>query len=176
MPTAEHRETGIDWGDPVTHRFLLRVCFLVVHPPIKEKEKMSNRILIVGALACLSVAAVAQSDQNKDKAPAQVQDTTSTDSASGQANAKRMHKPMTITAEVSKEAATPSKTSAHDDWNAQSGKSAAPKATAPAVRVAPADVSGDGNAREIQTGQQSGKKQTPAATSSKENEVTPKQK
>ncbi len=62
---------------------------------------MSKKILMVGALACLSAVAVAQSDKSsKDKAPAQSQTAAPQDAASAEATAKRMHKPITVTAEV----------------------------------------------------------------------------
>lgn len=111
---------------------------------------MSNKILIVGALACLSAVAVAQSDQSKEKAPAQDQVTTPRDAASGQASGKRMHKPVTVTAEDSaREAATgkaTGKTMASDDWQAPAAKSSQPKTTQGQSRVAAGDVNGDGKA------------------------------
>ena len=152
-----------------------------------------NKILIVGALAGLSAVAVAQSAQSdKSKAPstAPAQVTNSQGTASGQAGDKRMHKPITVTAEAGREASTgqaTGKTSAHDDWNAQA-KSADPNAP----RVATGDVNGDGKAdaapkpgqptlhntaatssevkspRDISTGQSSGKVQAQPAAAPRE--------
>jgi len=167
---------------------------------------MSNRILIVGALACLSAVAVAQSDQTKDKAPAQDQAATSRDAASGQASGKRMHKPVTVTAEVGRKASTGKATgkSASDDWQAPVAKSIDPKSTQGQPRVAAGDVNGDGKAdvaapkapgkptlqntaassagsdvkspRDIATGQMSGKRQHEPVTPGKETEAKPAQK
>jgi len=108
---------------------------------------MSNKILIVGALACLSAVAVAQSEQGKEKAPVQDQ-AASQDAASGQTTGKRMHKPMTVTAEVGKDAATGKATgkSAVDDWQTPAAKSSQPKVTENQPRVATGDVNGDGKA------------------------------
>ena len=87
---------------------------------------MTNKILIVG-FACLSLAAVAQSNSDADKKkqdPAPNAVTSPRDSASGQATGKRMHKPMTVTAEVEahqpssskiEETNQPSKKTAVDD-------------------------------------------------------------
>ena len=161
-----------------------------------------KKILIVGALAGLSAVAMAQSaqsDKSKEPSAASAQATSSQDAASGQTAEKRMHKPITVTAEVGREASTgkaTGKTSAHDDWQAPSAKIAEPKAAEPKtsepkttpnqVRVAPADVNGDGKAdavkpgqptlhntaatssdvkspRDISTGQSSGKQAQPAA-------------
>jgi hypothetical protein len=110
---------------------------------------MSNKILIVGALACLSAVAVAQSDQSKEKAPAQDQVAIPRDAASGQASGQRMHKPVTVTAEDSaREAATGKATgkTANDDWQASAAKSSQPKTTQGQSRVAAGDVNGDGKA------------------------------
>ena len=46
-----------------------------------------SKILMVGALACLSTVAVAQADQSKEKAQAQEQVTAPRDAQSGQARA-----------------------------------------------------------------------------------------
>ena len=149
---------------------------------------MTNKILIVG-FACLSLAAVAQSDSNgqkKQPAPTSNEITSPRDAASGQASGKRMHKPMTVTAEVGINAPTaskeqdinqPTKKSAADDWQAKSASST------PAVKpVAAGDVNGDGKAkvkpavsqsevkspRDMASGQASGKRQqqpAPSATS-----------
>jgi hypothetical protein len=167
---------------------------------------MSNKILMVGALACLSAVAVAQSDQSKDKASAQDQASTSRDAASGQASGKRMHKPVTVTAEVGvQDAATGKATgkSASDDWQAPVAKtSQQPKITENKSRVAVGDVNGDGKAdvaapktpataqssaasstssdvkspRDMATGQSSGKRQHEPVTATKEPEAKPEQK
>ena len=106
---------------------------------------MSNKILMVGALACLSAVAVAQADQSKDKAPAQDQVAAPRDTASGQASAKRMHKPISVTAEVGVQDAAASKPTgktAMDDWQAPAAKtSQQPKITENnKSRVAAGDV------------------------------------
>jgi hypothetical protein len=163
---------------------------------------MSNKILMVGALACLSAVAVAQSDQSKEKAPAQEQVTAPRDAQSGQASGKRMHKPMTVTAEVGAQDATnkPTGKSATDDWQAPTAKTSQPKITENnKSRVAAGDVNGDGKAdvaapkaaaqntaasssvvksqRDMATGQTSGKRQhEPAVTPAKETEGKPAQK
>jgi len=164
---------------------------------------MSNKILVVGALACLSAVAVAQSDQSKDKAPAQDQAAASRDAASGQASGKRMHKPMTVTAEVGAQAAEPNKPtnkSASDDWQTPTAKTSQPKITENKKAVAAGDVNGDGKAdvaapkatvqnpaassrsdvkspRDMATGQSTGKRQhEPAVTPAKETEAKPVQK
>jgi hypothetical protein len=166
---------------------------------------MSNKILIVGALACLSAVAVAQSDQNKDKAPAQAQAAAPQDAASAQTSGKRMHKPITVTAEVGVQDASTSKPtgkSAVDDWQAPAAKTTQqPRITENnKSRVAAGDVNGDGKAdvaapkatvqntaatstssevkspRDIATGQASGKRQQAPVTSTKETEAKPKQK
>jgi hypothetical protein len=121
---------------------------------------MKRKILFVG-LACLSAVAVAQSDgsQQKSASPAasSQQVTSPRDVATGQASGKRMHKPITVTAQD--EAAvreSPSKASL--------GKTS--------VRVAAGDVNGDGrpdvaassassnvkSPRDVATGQASGKR------------------
>jgi FG-GAP repeat len=112
---------------------------------------MSNKILMVGALACLSAVAVAQSDQNKEKAPAQAQASGSQDAASAQTTGKRMHKPITVTAEVGVQDAAankPTSKTAVDDWQAPAAKTTQqPKITENnKSRVAAADVNGDGKA------------------------------
>jgi hypothetical protein len=127
---------------------------------------MNKNILVVG-LACLSAVAVAQSDgsQQKSASPSSnsQQVTSPRDAATGQASGKRMHKPLTVTAQD--EAAvreSPSKASL--------GKTN--------VRVAAGDVNGDGKAdvaatsttsntkspRDLATGQASGKSAQPATT------------
>jgi hypothetical protein len=109
---------------------------------------MTNKILIVG-FACLSLAAVAQSNDDKKQAPSSTEVASPRDAASGQASGKRMHKPITVTAEAgldgaSKEAGKPTNKSAADDWQAQS--KSAPKGTPTVKRVAAGDVNGDGRA------------------------------
>jgi hypothetical protein len=165
---------------------------------------MSNKFLMVGALACLSAVAVAQADQRKEKAPAQDQAAASQDAASGQTSGKRMHKPITMTAETGKEASTGKVTgkTAADDWQAPAAKSTLPKTQAQ-PRVATGDVNGDGKAdasapkspdratlqntaasstssdgkspRDLATGQSSGKRQHEPVTATKEPEAKPKQ-
>jgi hypothetical protein len=110
---------------------------------------MTNKILVVG-FVCLSLAAVAQSNDDKKQAPSSTEVASPRDAASGQASGKRMHKPVTVTAEVgvdatSKDAAKPAKKTAADDWQAQAKS---PKSTSvPTVkRVATGDVNGDGKA------------------------------
>ena len=109
---------------------------------------MTNKILIVG-FVCLSLAAVAQSNDDKKQAPSSTEAASPRDAASGQATGKRMHKPITVTAEVgktapSKEAAKPTNKTASDDWQAQS--KSAPKPAPTIKRVATGDVNGDGKA------------------------------
>jgi hypothetical protein len=122
---------------------------------------MKRKILLVG-LACLSAVAVAQSDGSQQKsatpspAPSSQQVTSPSDMATGQASGKRMHKPVTVTAEDQAARESPSKSSL--------GKTS--------VRVAAGDVNGDGKAdvapastsdvkspRDLATGQASGKRQ-----------------
>ena len=158
-----------------------------------------KKILIAGALACLSAVAVAQSDQAKDKAPTQEQSTSGREAASGQASGKRMHKPVTVTAEeAAREVSTgkaTGKTSAQDDWHTSSAKTVDPKTTNTQVRVATGDVNGDGVAdanaknsghatesmsaaspsnvtqpRDLATGQASGKRQHQPVTVTKESD------
>lgn len=166
---------------------------------------MSNKILIVGVLACLSAVAVAQSDQSNEKATAQNQVATPRDAASGQASGKRMHKPMTVTAEAGREASTGKATgkTANDDWQTPVAKSSQPKTTQGQSRVAVGDVNGDGKAdmaapknpgqataqnaaasstssdvkspRDISTGQMSGKRQHDSVTVTKAPEAQRKQ-
>jgi len=122
---------------------------------------MNRKILLVG-LACLSAVAVAQSDGSQQKsatpssAPSSQQVTSPRDVATGQASGKRMHKPLTVTAEDQAARESPSKSSL--------GKTS--------VRVAAGDVNGDGKAdvapaassdvkspRDLASGQASGKRQ-----------------
>ena len=157
---------------------------------------MNNKILIVGALACLSAVAAAQSDQSKEKAQTQEQVTAPRDAQSGQASGKRMHKPITVTAEVGAQAAEPNKPttkSAMDDWQAPAAKtSQQPKIVENnKSAVAAGDVNGDGKAavaapasnsavkgpRDMATGQSSGKRQhEPVVTPVKESDAKPVQK
>ena len=166
---------------------------------------MSNKILIVSALACLSAVAVAQSDQgkDKDKAPTQAQTEAPQDAASAE-TAKRMHKPITVTAEVGVQGAAskPTGKTASDDWQTPAAKTTQqPKITENnKSRVAPADVNGDGKAdvaapkapvqatsasstsldvkspRDIASGQSSGKLQQAPVPPTKETDAKPKQK
>lgn len=147
-----------------------------------------KKILIAGALVCLSVGAMAQSDQNKEKAPAQGQAASPKDTASGQASGKRMHKPLLVTSDDSSSRLLPtvnkSKPEASDDWQAKSAKSD-PNGGKGQTHVAAGDVNGDGVAdanaknsghatetlksatvsssvtqpRDVATGQMSGKRQ-----------------
>jgi hypothetical protein len=114
---------------------------------------MSNKILIVGALACLSAVAVAQSGQSKENAP----QAASQDAASAQMTGKRMHKPMTVTAEAGQETAKakPTNKSAADDWQTPAAKTSQPKITENKPRVATGDVNGDGKADAVPPGQPS---------------------
>lgn len=126
---------------------------------------MNRKILLVG-LACLSAVAVAQSDGSQQKsatpstAPSSQQVTSPRDVATGQASGKRMHKPLTVTAEDQAARESPSKSSL--------GKTS--------VRVAAGDVNGDGKAdvapaassdvkspRDLATGQASGKRRAGSA-------------
>jgi hypothetical protein len=169
---------------------------------------MKNKILL-GGLACVSLLAiaVAQSDTNKQQTPAAITVPPAREATSGMAAGKRMHKPMTVTAEVgAREASTgmatgktagnadstKSKASASDDWQAKTAVAPSPK---PEVRVAAADVNGDGkadvaagsssngsahnaaintshsnikNGKDVSTGQSSGKRQYAPATFQKE--------
>ena len=59
---------------------------------------MINKILVVG-FACLSLAAFAQSDNNKKKDTEAVTTASPRDTVSGQATGKRQHKPLRVTAE-----------------------------------------------------------------------------
>jgi len=156
---------------------------------------MSNKILLVGALACLSAVAVAQSDQSKEKAPAQEQAAAPRDAASGQASGKRMHKPITVTTELGREASTgkASGKMASDDWQTPAAKTSQPKITENKTRVAAGDVNGDGKAdvaapknpgtssdvkspRDLASGQASGKRQQEPAAAAKEPEAKPRHK
>lgn len=160
-----------------------------------------KKILIAGALACLSAVAVAQTDQSRDKAPTQDESASAREAASGQASGKRMHKPVTVTAEDSaREASTgkaTGKTMAQDDWHTSSAKTADPKTGNTQVRVATGDVNGDGVAdasaknsghatekmtsaapssnvtqpRDLATGQASGKRQQQPIPTPKESET-----
>jgi len=169
---------------------------------------MSNKILIVGALACLSAVAVAQSDQSqKSASPSPAPSTKAAQSPASATSAQpadqRMHKPITVTAEVSSHDVASGKATgkkmASDDWEAPAAKSSDPKSTPTPTRVATGDVNGDGKAdvaapktgqatlqntsaassdvkspRDIATGQASGKRQHEPVT--KQSDPAPKQK
>jgi len=107
---------------------------------------MKSTILVAG-FACLTLAAVAQSSGSKEQAPTAAPVVSPRDAASGQATGKRMHKPITVTAEAgmdapAKDAAKAPKKTAADDWQTKS----APSSTPQIKRVAAADVDGDGKA------------------------------
>jgi hypothetical protein len=158
-----------------------------------------KKILIAGALVCLTVVAVAQSDQSKDKAPAQGQAASPRDTASGQASGKRMHKPMLVTNDDSSSRLLPtvnkSKPEASDDWQAKSATSD-PKGGKGQTHVAAGDVNGDGVAanaknsghatetlksatvsssvtqpRDVATGQMSGKRQHQPVTAATDSDA-----
>jgi len=103
-----------------------------------------KKIWIGGALALLSVVAVAQSDQSKEKAPAPAQTVSPRDAASGQASGKRMHKPMLVTNDDASSRLLPTvnKVTPGDDTQDKSAKSSDPNAGK--ARVAAGDVNGDG--------------------------------
>ena len=161
---------------------------------------MKSKILVAG-FVCLSLAAVAQSSGSKEQAPTAAPVASPRDAASGQASGKRMHKPITVTAEVgvdatAKDAAQPTKKTATDDWQTKS----APSSTPTIKRVATADVDGDGKAdsaaqpsgqpsaqnsainnshsnikspRDLATGQASGKRAAQPATDTKGHDPEP---
>jgi hypothetical protein len=139
---------------------------------------MNTRFLAVG-LACLSAVAMGQSDgnsgANKEKPKATDKPVTTVsgdphevvaprDLASGQASGKRMHKPVTVTAEVGLQAPTTSKevskTSAADDWEAPAAKSSKPSVrTASATGVqdpTPAQATDKAHSRPIGSSGQDG--------------------
>jgi hypothetical protein len=164
-----------------------------------RRRRMKSKILILG-FACLSVAAVAQSDAKKKEDPAPTTVVSPRDAMSGQASGKRMHKPMTIQKEYgAREASTgkaTGKTMAQDDWQAPS---VAPESKPKATRVAAGDLNGDGKAdvaspnsaqatgqnaavngrsdvkspRDISTGQASGKRQHQDITITKYSDKAP---
>jgi hypothetical protein len=111
---------------------------------------MSNKILIVGALAVMSAVAVAQSDQSKDKARAQEQSVAPRDAASGQATGKRVHNPMTVTKGGSARETDPGKATgkpmASDDWQTSAAKTTQPKIVENKSQVAVGEINGDGKA------------------------------
>jgi len=103
---------------------------------------MINKILMVGALACLSAVAMAQSDGNAGNTPQQGQSATSRDAASGLPSGKRMHKPVAVQ-DSSK--GTPSGGSADRESSQPSVSEVV--VTKPATEskpVATGDVNGDG--------------------------------
>jgi hypothetical protein len=136
---------------------------------------MNHKILIVGALACLSAVAVAQADKStdktKDQAPAAGQVVSPRDIATGQASGKRMHKPITVTTDDSTTKVTPTATSgkpmASDDWHAAAAKSSDPKsASSDPARVATGDVNGDGVAENAKNSGHATEQKTASDTSS----------
>jgi len=142
-PTPQHRVIGIDWGEP-RHAAIStpfeRFARLSSH--ISRREKMINKILMVGALACLSAVAMAQSDGNAGNTPQQGQSATSRDAASGLPSGKRMHKPVAVQ-DSSK--GTPSGGSADRESSQPSVSEVV--VTKPATEskpVATGDVNGDG--------------------------------
>jgi hypothetical protein len=110
---------------------------------------MNTKILAVG-LVCLSAVAMGQSNAEKDK-PKQTSPSKPVisqsgdphemaapgDAAPGQATEKRMHKPITVTAEVEAHSSTSSKEvtkkEAADDWQSPAAKSADPHRVAPSM-------------------------------------------
>jgi hypothetical protein len=108
---------------------------------------MNNKILVIG-FACLSLVAVAQSNEKKDQSSNSAEVASPRDAASGQASGKRMHKPLMIKQDVSaREMSTghaTGKTMASDDWQAPTAKSSDPKPANNQSRVAVGDVNGDG--------------------------------
>jgi len=107
-----------------------------------------NKIWIGGVLAFLSVAAVAQSDQSKEKAAAPAQTVSPRDAASGQASGKRMHKPMLVTNGDSSSRLLPTvnKVTSGDESQDKSSKGSDASAGKGETRVAAGDVNGDGAA------------------------------
>lgn len=124
-----------------------------------------NKILIVGAFACLSVVGVARSkssqDQSSSSKPAASSDqvTSPRDAASGQASGKRQYNPVIIRKKSERDAASgqPSevvaprdsstgiptgKKTAQDDWHAPAAKNSNPSVKPVSV----ADVDQDGAA------------------------------
>jgi len=106
-----------------------------------------NKIMIVAAVACLSVAASAQSAQTKDKAPTPSQSAGAPNADSAQTAGKRMHKPVTIVSDDSSKQVIPAvakgNKTANDDWTA-SARNSDPKTSNAQPRVATGDVNGDG--------------------------------
>jgi len=147
-----------------------------------------NKLWIAGVLACLSVVAVAQSDQSKDKAPAQGQTANPPDAATGQAAGKRMHKPVSATDASSSQATPVAKggKTANDDWTT-SAKTNDPKGKGQSPVVA-GDVNGDGVAdataknsghateAKTATGQATGKRQHEPVTATKQPDTKSTQK
>ena len=157
---------------------------------------MINKILVVG-FACLSLAAVAQSDSNKKKDTEAVTTASPRDAVSGQATGKRQHKPLMVTAEEGANAATsskpegtsqPNKKSASDDWQAKSSATGTPAvkpvstgdldgdgkvSVKPAVSSSPSEVK---SPRDLASGQASGKRaqQQPAPSTKPATDPAPK--
>src|SRR5258708_27325151 len=106
-----------------------------------------KRTISVAGFACLTLAGVVRSSGSKEKSRTAAPVVSPRDAASGQATGKRMHKPITVTAEAgmdapAKEAAKARKKTAADDWQTKS----APNSTPQIKRVAAADVNGAGKA------------------------------
>jgi len=137
---------------------------------------MNNKILVVG-LACLSVAAAAQSNEKREQPSSSSTVVSPRDTASGQASGKRMHKPMPIRKEydaAGREASTgkaTGKTMAQDDWQATS-RSTAPESKPKGTRVAVGDLDGDGKADVAAT--QNGQAQEQNATNSRSDVKSPR--
>lgn len=149
-----------------------------------------NKLWIAGVLACLSVVAVAQSDQSKDKAPAQGQTANPPDAATGQTAGKRMHKPVSMATDASSSQTAPvakgGKT-ANDDWatsaktNDSKGKGQTPVVTGDVNGdgVADATAKNSGHATEAKTaatGQATGKRQHEPVTTTKQPDTKSTQK
>jgi len=144
---------------------------------------MNSKLLVMG-FACLSVIAVAQSNENKQQPPAQTEATAPRDAASGQATGKRMHKPVTVTTDdTAREASTgkaTGKTMASDDWQTPAAKSSQPGVK----NVSTTDGKPNGTAstttsnsdvkspRDMSTGQASGKRQHPPAATTNHSSAT----
>lgn len=131
--------------------------------------------ILVAALACLSVLAVAQQSGNKQE-PAKSNEVKSPrDAATGQASGKRTNQQAADQASQSNAAAREAstgqatgKTMAHDDWHAQS---AATSGDPHVKNVSTGDVNGDGAAAvrespsKASTGRESPSKQTTQVSS-----------
>ncbi len=149
---------------------------------------MNNKILIA-ALACTSVIAGAQSnmsntqEQAKEKAASTTQTTPARDMATGQMSGKRANAAPSGSVKAPRDLATgqasgressaasvseivvTKKTTAQDDWQTPAKKESG------GVRVAPADLDGDGKADRVAKGDVNGDgKADVAATSSQNNQ------